>query len=198
MNYLIKYSKLNIKKVLIVSISIILILLIIVFFVLSQRSKVEQKNYGETLGNNKVFYSLSKEVQVIIPKSYELKQFNTYTNYLLELRNEKSLNVFVSKLTVESDRTIKNIIQADRETYIKEFNSISNLSDIKELSINNNPTYTYSFHYLDKNQNKAFYLQIVFMQMNNNLYVFDFDFPLEDLSMYSNFITDFLNNFKVL
>ena len=198
MNYLIKYSKLNIKKVLIVSISIILILLIIVFFVLSQRSKLEQKNYGEKLGNNKVFYILSKEVQVIIPKSYELKQFNTYTNYLLELRNEKSLNVFVSKLTVESDRTIKNIIQADRETYIKEFNSISNLSDIKELSINNNPTYTYSFHYLDKNQNKAFYLQIVFMQMNNNLYVFDFDFPLEDLSMYSNFITDFLNNFKVL
>ena len=198
MNYLIKCSKLNIKKVLIVAISIILIILIIVFLVFSKSTKLEQKKYGETFGDNKVFYSASREVQVTIPKGYEIKQFNTYTNYLLELRNEKSLNIFVSKIDFDSNQTIKNIIQADRETYTKEFTSISNLSDIKELSINNNLAYTYSFHYLDKNQNKAFYLQIVFMQINNNLYVFDFDFPLEDLSMYSSFITDFLNNFKVL
>ena len=77
MNYLIKCSKLNIKKVLIVAISIILIILIIVFLVFSKSTKLEQKKYGETFGDNKVFYSASREVQVTIPKGYEIKQFNT-------------------------------------------------------------------------------------------------------------------------
>ena len=36
------------------------------------------------------------------------------------------------------------------------------------------------------------------MQINSNIYVFDFDFPLNDLSLYGNFITDFLNNFKII
>lgn len=198
MNYLIKYPKLNIKKVLIVLASIILIFLIIVFWFFSQKINSEKQVLGENLGNNRKFTSTSNEAEVIVSKEYELKQYNTYTNYLFELRNEKNLNIFVSKLDLVSDRSLQNLIQADRTTYIKEFSSISNLSDIKEISINNNLANTYSFHYLDKNQNTAFYLQVVFMQINSNIYVFDFDFPLNDLSLYGNFITDFLNNFKII
>lgn len=198
MNYLIKYPKLNIKRVLIVLLPIILIFLIIAFWFFPQKIHDEKQVLGENLGNDRKFTSASNEAEVTVSKEYELKQYNTYANYLFELRNEKNLNVFVSKLDLVSDRSLQNLIQADRTTYIKEFSSISNLSDIKEISINNNLAKTYSFHYLDKNQNTAFYLQVVFMQINSNIYVFDFDFPLNDLSLYGNFITDILNNFKII
>jgi hypothetical protein len=199
MNALIKYPNLNKKKVAIAIASIVIFLLLIIIIVVNcVNHKDKETNLGEEIGDNRIFYDENRIVSVETSKDYELKQYYTYTNYLLELRNSNDLNIFVSKIDNDNGKSLEALARADKTTYIKEFKSISNLADIKTLTINENEAATYSFHYLDSNQNKAFYLQVVFMNINNNIYVFDFDFPLDDLTLYSNFITNFLSAFKVL
>jgi hypothetical protein len=198
MNALIKYPNLNKKKLAIVIAGIVFfLLLIIIIIVNSINHKSVEASLGEEIGDNRVFYDENRSISVETSKDYELKQYFTYTNYLLELRSSNDLNIFVSKID-DNGKTLETLARADRTTYIKEFKSISNLADLKTLTINENEAATYSFHYLDSNQNKAFYLQVVFMKVNDNIYIFDFDFPLDDLTLYSNFITNFLASFKIL
>lgn len=189
-------NKINKKKILICISLILSIILIIAISLIIRHSIIRQKQYGEIVGENRIFKDTSNTIQIEVSKNYELKQYTSYSDYLLELRNDNNLNVFVKKLNYDLNESLQNLIRADRTTYIKEFSSISNLSDIKDFEINNHSAATYSFHYLDQNQNIAYYLQVVFMQIENNIYVFDFDFPLTDLSTYNGFITDILNNFS--
>ena len=69
---------------------------------------------------------------------------------------------------------------------------------MKELSVNGNQAFTYSFHYLDENLKKAFYIQVVLLKMNDRIYAFDIDFPLDELNFYTNLLTETLAEFKVL
>ena len=69
------------------------------------------------------------------------------------------------------------------------------MSDIKELNVNGNLAYTYSFHYLDENLNKAFCIQVVLLELDDGIYVFDIDYPLDDLSLYKNLVTEVLEKF---
>ena len=192
MNFFIIKNK---KKIIIISSIIITVILLIIGIKIFTNSK--KPTTGKNEGNFKIFYSSDNTAKVSIPKNYNLRQYSTYTNYILELRNEDGLNVFVSKLDNIENNSLEKIAKSDKNTYIKEFSAISNLSDLKEISINGNTAETYSFHYLDSNQRIAFYLQIVFMQIENDIYVFDFDFPLDNLNSYSNFITEFLSNFSI-
>jgi hypothetical protein len=199
MNALIKYPNLNKKKVTIAIASIVFFLLLIIIIIVNCiSSHNEEPGLGEEIGNSRIFYDKNRTISIETSKDYDLRQYYSYTNYLFELRNSNDLNIFVSKIENDNERTLEALARADRTTYIKEFSSISNLADLKLLTINENEAATYSFHYLDSNQNKAFYLQVVFMNVNNNIYVFDFDFPLDDLNSYSTFITDFLSSFKIL
>ena len=56
----------------------------------------------------------------------------------------------------------------------------------------------YSFHYLDENLNKAFYIQVILLEIGEKIYIFDIDFPLEDLVLYTNLATETLSLFKQL
>ena len=133
-----------------------------------------------------------------LANSFNLKQYQPKQNYLLELRSENNLNIFVSKANALSNRTLSEIANADKTAFLQNFPNNSNLSDIKELSVNNNLAYTYSFHYLDKNLNQAFYLQVIWLQIGDIYYTFDIEFPLDDLSFNINIATSVLSGFKQL
>ena len=182
---------LNIKKVIFI---IILITIISIFAVNSHKKAL---SFGENLGENRLFTGKNDSVKVTVSKEYKLKQYNTYLDYLLELRNDNNLSIFVKKLdnSLIGNKTLANLIRGDRTTYIKEFNSVTNLSEITDFNVNNNSASTYNFQYVDTNQNQTYSLQVVFLQIDNNIYVFDFDFPTEN-SNYSNLVNDFLNNFN--
>ena len=198
-NFTQNFKNLNIKKVIIVSLIIVtIILLIICMFFYKKKSK--KHNYSNVIYNSETntttFLDKNHSVQLELSNIYELKNFSTKENYLLELRSDQNLNIFLSSKEKFESKSLKDVAEADKLAYIQNFNSTSNLSDIKEININGFPGCTYSFHYLDETLNTTFYLQISWLEFDNNYYVFDIEFPLNNLNDYTNIVLDTLSNFS--
>lgn len=187
--------QLNIKKIIIIVTILILILLIITLLIARKISKPKTNSDSANTTTSTIFYTLDNSAYLELPNSFNLKQYTS--DYLLELRSENNLNIFIEKANVFQNKNLKEVIEADKITFLKNFAGHSNLSESKELSINNNLAYTYSFHYLDKNIGKAFYLQVTWLQINDNYYIFNIEFPLDDLAFNTNISSSVLSNFKV-
>ena len=94
------------------------------------------------------------------------------------------------------NKTLENIVSADKNSYISKFKSYSNLSNVTQLVVSGFPAYTYSFHYLNKKS--AYYLQILWIETESGYYVIDVEFPLDSLNDNHVIINDLVNNFKIL
>ena len=196
-NHFKKIKNINIKTIILIFI-VVFILLGILFNAINKHNKIKEEIKIENENPNIIFYDKNNSISIELSKGYGLSQYEPGQNYLIELRSKDNLDIFISKQNPIEKKDLNAIVKADRLAYTQKFNSFSNLSDIKELSVNNNLAYTYSFHYLDSNLNKAFYIQIAWLQINDIYYVFDIEFPLDDLTIYTNIITDTLANFKVI
>lgn len=188
---------LNLKKVVIISVVLIVILLLIIFLIAKKISTPKNDTEPQTQTTQTTtttFSSNDNTVRVELSNNLNLTKYES--NYLLELRSENNLGIFISKKDAISNRELLDIVNADKVAFLQNFEKSSNISDIKELSVNNNLAYTYSFHYLDTKLNKAFYLQIAWLQIDNQYYVFDIEFPLDDLSFYTNLVTSVLASFQ--
>lgn len=189
---------LNLKKVVIISVVLIAILLLVILLIakkISTSEKTTEPQTQTTQNTTTTFSSNDNTVRVELSNHLNLTKYES--NYLLELRSENNLGIFISKKDAISNRDLLDIVNADKIAFLQNFEKSSNISDIKELSVNNNLAYTYSFHYLDTKLNKAFYLQIAWLQIDNQYYVFDIEFPLDDLSFYTNLVTSVLASFSV-
>ena len=193
------YRQLNIKKVIIVASILILLVVSITVFIISRTMKHENTENTvlktETIeSKTEVFYSVDKSVSIEVPKKYKLKQVHN-SEYLIKLSSDENMDVYISKMEKIDNRPLSSIARADKLSYLEEYNAYSNLSDLKELNVNGHSAYTYSFHYLDENLRKAFYIQVVLLELDDGIYVFDIDFPLDDLTIYTNLTTEVLEKF---
>lgn len=191
--------QLNKKKVAIVSAILVLILVLIIFLIackISTPNKETEKQ--DSNSTTTVFESPDHSIRVELSNALNLKNCESDLGYLMELRSENHLNIFITKENAIQNQALSEILEADKSTFLSNFESHSNLSETKELSVNGNLAYTYSFHYLDKTLNKAFYLQVAWLQINDILYIFDIEFPLDDLSFNTNITSTVLSSFKIL
>lgn len=199
------YEKLNIKKVIIaVLIGILLIVSIIVFIISkvgAHKNKIEEDQTTTKIEENEstttVFTDTANTISVELDKKYNLVQAQN-NEYLIKLSSDEDVDIYVSKLEGLEDKELYSVARADKLAYLESYNTYSNLSDLKELSVNGNQAYTYSFHYLDENMKKSFYIQVVLLRVNDRIYIFDVDFPLDELNFYTNLLTETLAEFKVL
>lgn len=194
MNEIFEFRKeLNIKKIILV----IVLLLIIIFstiFIFSHFSrKKAEKIESEKL--TKIFYAENNSISLELPKVYGFTQYKSSENYLMELRTENNLNIFVSKNDLIENKDLIDIVSNDIKTYISEFKNSSNISEISDFEFNGKTAYTYSLHYL--NSKVPYYLQVIWIETENCYYTFDVEFPLDNLSDYSNIINDIINSFVV-
>jgi hypothetical protein len=192
--------QLNIAKVLVVIASFIIIIIIaFVFFTPNNNEKPLSTNTIIETHENKIsdFKSKNNEIILSLNNSYGLSQFDSIQDYILELRSEDNLNIFIEKKNLSTDKILYNLVSKDKEIYIEEFNSISNISDIREITIADGIIgYTYGFHYLDNRMKKPFYLQIIWIQKNSNYYILSAEFPLDKLDSYSKIINEITTNLK--
>ena len=157
-------KKLNLKKVFI-AIIIALFLLVIIIELIANSFKNSHTEKSNNSNPNSIFMDNDETISLNLSKKYELSQYVPKQNYLLELRSQNNLNIFVSKKELIENRSLNDVISADRRQYIENFSAYSNLSDINEISTTEEaPGYTYSFHYLDNNTNQTFYLQIIWIE----------------------------------
>lgn len=193
------YKKLNIKKVIMVVLIALLLIVSITVFCISRKMEKNDTNEDNVVPENvdsktEVFYDINNTVSIEIPKKYELKQTHN-SEYLIKLSSDNNMDIYLSKIDKIENRPLSSIARADKISYLEDYNAYSNLSDLKELNINGNLAYTYSFHYLDENLRKAFYIQVVLLELEDGIYIFDIDFPLDDLTTYTNVTTEVLEKF---
>ncbi len=202
MNYFFSWRKeLNIKKVIIAVFIILVLLILILSFGISKfkNHKLEkQKIAEENAKTTKEYISLDNSISIELSKSYKLVQNVSSSEYLLDLISDSNLCIHISKVDPIENKNFQDITKADRLAFSQSFETCSNLSELKELLVGDKSAYTYSFHYLDKNLNKAFFIQIIWIEINNLYYTIDIDFPLDDLPFYTNLVTETLSSFKKL
>lgn len=202
------YEKLNIKKVIIAILIGILLVVSIVVFTISQIGAHKNESTDNSNNNYKtpskevestisVFTDTEETVSIELDKKYNLVQSQN-SEYLIKVSSNENVDIYISKLDGLEGKELYSVARADKLAYLESYNSYSNLSDLRELNVNGNQAFTYSFHYLDENLKKAFYIQVVLLKVGDRIYVFDFDFPLDDLNFYTNLLTETLAEFKVL
>lgn len=194
MNEIFEFRKeLNTKKIILVAVLILVIILGTIFLFSHFSRKREEKIEAEK--PTKTFYDENKTISLEFAKTYSFSQYKASNNYLMELRTDNNLNIFVSKNDLIENRNLIDIASNDINTYISEFKSSSNISEISEFEFNNKTAYTYSLHYL--NSKTPFYLQVIWIEAENCYYTLDVEFPLDNLSDYSNIINDIINSFVI-
>lgn len=191
-------KKLNLKKVFIAIIIGLFLLVVIIELIVNSFKNSETKKIDNS-NPNSIFMDNEENISLNLSKKYELSQYKPKQNYLLELRSQNNLNIFVSKKELIENRSLKDVISADRRQYLQNFSAYSNLSDVNEISTTSEKTsgYTYSFHYLDNNTNQTFYLQIIWIESETGYYVIDIEFPLDNLDTYSSIITEAASSFRI-
>jgi hypothetical protein len=188
---------LNMKKVVAISIIFVIIIISLILLIAKKIATPKTDISTDTNKTSTVFYSEDNSISIELSKTFNLKKYDSNLNYLLELRSENNLNIFISKEDKLQNKTLSEITEADKLAFLETFDSYSNLSDTKELSVNNNLAYTYSFHYLDNVLNKAFYLQVTWLQIDDTYYIFDIEFPLDDLAFNTNISSSVLSSFQI-
>lgn len=194
MNEIFKFHKeLNIKKVLIFIIILVLAILLISFIFIfnNSKNKIDNKN------PNSVFISNNNSISLELSKNYSFSKVNSVQDYILELRSPNNINIFVSEKNLIENKSFNEVVDVDKKAYIENFSRYSNLSEISELTVNNFPAYSYSFHYLD-NKKIAYYLQIIWIKTDNKYYIFDIEFPLNSLDSNYTIISDTISKFKLI
>ena len=190
-------EKLTPGKIIILVIVLLFLLILIIEMVSHISKKTEEKIIEET-NPNTTFFSKDSTLSLEIAKKYEFKQFHVNENYLLELRSNRNLDIFVSHKDKIEGKNLSEVVSADKRAFLDEFDSSSNISDQQEIKVPNNlPAFTYSFQYLDKNTNKAYYLQVIWIETDDGYYVIDVEIPLEYLNYYSTIITDTMSGLKI-
>ena len=198
------YEKLNIKKVVIAVLIGILLIVSIIVFVISKvgahKNEIQEdanKQSEQIQSNTTIFTDLANTISIELDKKYNFVQAQN-NEYLIKLSSDEDTDIYISKLEGLEDKELYSVARADKLAYLESYNAYSNLSELKELNVNGNQAFTYSFHYLDENLKKAFYIQVVIMKVNDEIYVFDVDFPLDQVDYYTNLLLETLTNFKVL
>lgn len=195
MNELFEFHKeLNFKKILIL-VAVLLIIILLIIFVPKTGKEIKEKQI-ENAKTNSTFSSTDNSINIDLSKKYEFSEYTPTEDYILELRSSNKTNIFVSKKALYENKTLENIVSADKNSYISKFKSYSNLSNVTQLVVSGFPAYTYSFHYLNKKS--AYYLQILWIETESGYYVIDVEFPLDSLNDNHVIINDLVNNFKIL
>ena len=188
------HKELNIKKiifVIVLALCIIIISSIIIIKILFAKPEEKIPDSYNT------FTDKNNSIILTLPEKYGLYQVTPENNRSLQLKSNKNLGIFVSCENLLSNRKLFDIVSADIDTYTKEFNDVSNISDLGQFTINDSLGYTYSFNYLDPQTNVTYYLQVIWIEINDRYYIIDFEFPSEDLNDYTDIINETLDNLKI-
>ena len=121
----------------IISIIIITFLIVVILEIFQNIfNKVEEKKIEES-NPNVTFYSAEKDVSLEIAKKYEVKQYNSNNKYLIELRSNINLDIFISKRDLIENKNLFDITSSDKRAYLEEFESTNNISDLTEMNVYN-------------------------------------------------------------
>ena len=198
--------ELNIKKILLFASIIIAIIVIAIFTVHNIMQMVNMSQTGKTTPS-KIYYDKDKTVSIILDKElnkkYKFKQYNSINDYLIELRSENNIDIFISRKEKIEDRDFFQVVEADCREYVNQFSNYTNASQPQEFQTNISPNaYTYSLQYLEKQSKTPYYLQVTWIEMDDYYYIIDTEMPYSILQETpdeaTSILTDILSNINII
>ena len=213
-------KRLNFKKV-IITIVVLIILVLLAIFAISKihnntknnienqvNSSLESSNSSNNPSSttttevikdnpNTIYSDANKTISVELKKSYGLTPIAPTDNRLIVLKSDDNLSLYIAKLDLVPNRDLLDVVTADKESYVSNVGPYSNLTELKELKVGSLRAYTYSLHYLESTSNKAYFLQIVWLESPDGYYIFDVDYPLDDHIYYRSLLTEALSTFTI-
>lgn len=193
-------KKINWIKVVIAIILLILIIGLIVFFIIRNNTKNGNNPTNIILNNVHVFTDKTNSISLDVPPKYNLSEFNSDTDRVLELKSPDDLYVLVSyeSLFTGEDKIV-DFIYNDRELYLTYYEGVSNISEITEETVNNIKTYSYKFNYVKSNKNYT--LETIWVTNDYGYYIIDINYLSageNEIDKFRNIRSDVLNGFEFI
>ncbi len=199
-------KELNVKKILLI-VLIIVVIIAIVFLGIMISKKNTGENQNINANTSKVYYDKDKTVSINLNKGlnkkYKFKQYNSINDYLIELRSENNIGVFISKKELIEGRDLFQVVEADCRNYVDQFTNSTNSTTPQEFQTVLSPkAYTYSLQYLEKSNNTPYYLQVTWLELEDCYYVIDIEMPYSILQETpeegSTVLMDILSNIDII
>lgn len=174
------------KKILFIVISILILIVIIGVFIFL---RLKNKNSSDVL------FSSNQELSIEIPKKLKLEQIQN-PNYILYLQSN-NLRIRVSKINRFLNKSLEKIIEADKETYLKNFQNYNNVSDIIHLEINGYNSYMYTFDFTTTSPNIILSSKNIAIEQNDVIYMIDFTVNSAFIQNSNEIINEILLSLKI-
>ena len=191
-----------VKVIIAIAIVIILIGILIYFIFFRNISGNNSIISNLPLTGNQLFNDKTNSISLDIPRKYNLSEFDSNTNHVLELKSPSDLRVLVSYESAyigEDDSKIINFISSDRDIYLKNYENTTNVSDIKQDIVKDKKIYFYTFDYT--NSNKSYTLETIWITNDYGYYIIDINHLKvddENNDTYKTIHSDVLNGFDFI
>ena len=185
----------KINKKILFFILFIIVVGVIIFFIVRNVLQMAQIAKTGVVTPSKTFYSIDKDLNITLDKSFAFKQYNSINDYILELRNPDNYGIFISKKDIIPDKEFEEVVSTDKRVYIEKFEMTSNVSNVRSFSTKlSNNAYTYSFQYLEKQSKTPYHIQVSWIEKENFYYVIDIELPYSKFIENSDFVLNTLNS----
>lgn len=183
--------EINKKKIIILIIILLVILIISLLIFLNYKNKQNKKEISIQT------FNIDNNFNIITNKTDKLKSYTPNNNFIFELHSDNNLDIYIDKLENTENFSLQLIAKADSDSYPKNFENVSNLSQTIKNTINGIDIYSYEFDYLDTITNTNNHLKICFLQINEFIYSINFKFPTEQLQIFNPIVNDIINSISL-
>lgn len=178
------------KYILIGAISTIIIIIVacIIFFVCTHTEGY--KTLESTDGKFKV------SIPTSINYTINSKDNNDFTVDLYSKQDE--MYMYATRIEKIRELDLLEVASDDKTEYFKAQENIRDDSGIIQTTINNYKACEYSLVYYDKEYGKDFYCNVVWVETDNNIYVFNFEVVNDNANKYKDIFINIKNSFVEL
>ena len=183
--------EINKKKIIILIIILLVILTISLLIFLNYKNKQNKKEISIQT------FNIDNNFNITTNKTDKLKSYTPNNNFIFELHSDNNLDIYIDKLENTENFSLQLIAKADSDSYPKNFENVSNLSQTIKNTINGIDIYSYEFDYLDTITNTNNHLKICFLQINEFIYSINFKFPTEQLEIFNPIVDGIINSISI-
>lgn len=161
------------KKYIYIAIAaLITILILVTLFFIFQNKKVTYHTITASDGSFQISFPSN------IPYQANQKENNEFVIDLYSTKDE--MFFYATKIAKSREINLSQIVNDDKENYLKEKQNIRDDSGVVSSEIQNYTVYEYHFVYNDASYGKDFYSHVIWIETESNLYVLNFEIVNEN------------------
>lgn len=172
------------KKIAIPLVVIILIIVLAVSLILI----LNHKSQPTQLTSN------DNSFRITIPSKIKFERKSTDTLDIFSKKDEMILSSTVMKK--DRDVNLSDVAALEMAGLSNNKSNLDNLSELNKIDLKNYEAYKYSYTYFDQEYNNNFYVEIVWIKTDKNIYVLDLEVITKNQEKYKDLFNEIINSFE--